>query len=192
MEKVIIALIVGASGLGVGLFSIIRYEAIEGPQGPTGLDGLNGIDGVNGTLDNLVAIWDNLTGIGTPSTSFFIGLYDIQLNNSEYFSLSGNNINVQLTKVGWYRFTIRLLWSGTISGIDYRLYIYKNSFILECLAFVYYATTFYSCVDSFVYAYSDGDDIFAFQCYTPGATPFWLHAGQEYNQLVLEYVGEIP
>ena len=55
----IIALIIGAGGLGVGVFSMIQFQVVEGPQGEPGIDGPNGDDGLNGTLNNVVGIWRN-------------------------------------------------------------------------------------------------------------------------------------
>ncbi|KKN28468.1 hypothetical protein LCGC14_0853970 [marine sediment metagenome] len=48
----IIALIIGASRLGLGAFSVVNFQTIEGPQGipgNDGQDGIDGIDGINGT-----------------------------------------------------------------------------------------------------------------------------------------------
>lgn len=48
----IIAIILGAAGLGIGTFSVINFQIVEspeGPEGPPGQDGLDGTDGINGT-----------------------------------------------------------------------------------------------------------------------------------------------
>ena len=45
----IIALIIGASGLGLGAFSVVNFQTVEGPQGIPGNDGQDGIDGEDGT-----------------------------------------------------------------------------------------------------------------------------------------------
>lgn len=44
----IIALIIGATGLGIGVFSVVNFQVIEGPQGPSGDDGQDGLDGDDG------------------------------------------------------------------------------------------------------------------------------------------------
>ncbi|MFX1574270.1 MAG: hypothetical protein ACFFB0_16125 [Promethearchaeota archaeon] len=44
----IIALIIGASGLGVGVFSVVNFQVIEGPPGEDGIDGTGGQDGQDG------------------------------------------------------------------------------------------------------------------------------------------------
>jgi hypothetical protein len=51
----IVAVIVGASGLGIGTYSVLNFQVAEGPQGVPGVNGLDGenglpgADGVNGT-----------------------------------------------------------------------------------------------------------------------------------------------
>ncbi len=199
---VIAALVVGAAGLGVGTFSVIRYELVEGPQGLPGLDGIDGvngtdgndgingtdgIDGVNGTdCNNLVAVWESLTGTGT---NFLITLDDIKINQSDFFSLIASNTSVILTRVGWYRFSIRALWSGLSSSSWYRLQIEKNGGSWETIHYVQdpQATNYY--IDTFTYVLSDGDDQFRFRCDTSGPG-FQILSGQVYNQMILEYVGE--
>jgi len=44
----IIAIIVGASGLGLGAFSVVNFQLVEGPQGIPGDDGQEGVDGMDG------------------------------------------------------------------------------------------------------------------------------------------------
>jgi len=43
----IIALIIGASGLGLGAFSVVNFQVVEGPPGQDGLDGVDGVDNNN-------------------------------------------------------------------------------------------------------------------------------------------------
>ncbi|MFX1500798.1 MAG: hypothetical protein ACFFDH_07525, partial [Promethearchaeota archaeon] len=54
----IIAIIIGASGLGLGAFSVVNFQILQGPEGPQGppgndgqdgIDGIEGVDGINGT-----------------------------------------------------------------------------------------------------------------------------------------------
>lgn len=190
----IIAIIIGASGLGLGVFSIVNFQIVEGPQGSPGIDGgdgndgIDGKDGINGTLDNLVAIWESMHGVGAPSSNYFIGFDDIKLNKSEYFSLSVSNTSLNLTKPGWYRLTLRFLWSSLVGGTFYFLEIQKNGGLLENLHRVVGVDEYYL-INAVVYIYSDGNDIFRFRCQTPGA-PFDVFSVQQYNQFVIEYIGE--
>jgi len=197
----IIAIIIGASGLGLGAFSIVNFQIVEGPQGSPGLDGVDGGDGVdgvdggdgndgkdgiNGTLDNLVAIWESMHG--GQAAIYFIGFDDIKLNKSEYFSLSVSNTSLNLTKPGWYRFTLRVLWNNLIGGNVYYLEIQKNGVLLETLDRAVGLDS-YHLITTVVYIYSDGNDIFRFRCWS-SSPPFGIHSDQGYNQFVIEYVGE--
>jgi len=44
----IIAIIIGASGLGLGAFSVVNFQVVEGPEGIPGNDGTDGVDGTDG------------------------------------------------------------------------------------------------------------------------------------------------
>lgn len=60
----IIALIIGATGLGLGAFSFISLQAVEGEQGLPGEDGIDGIDGIDGV--------DGLDGVdGTEAPGYY-------------------------------------------------------------------------------------------------------------------------
>ena len=69
----IIALIIGATGLGLGAFSVISLQAVEGEQGLPGDDGTDGIDGIDGTdapgyfCNSAVEVQQALDSIGTGS-----------------------------------------------------------------------------------------------------------------------------
>jgi len=195
----IIGIIVGVSGLGLGVYSTINFQLVEGPQGleglpgldgTDGLDGINGEDGLNGTLDNLVAVWETLTGYGAPAPDFFVAFDDIRFNRSDFFNLSASNTNITLTRAGWYRFSIRLLFSGLFYGPYFQLDINKNGTTLEMIDRVERTEDPYYCVNVFVYVLSDGDDFFRFRCRSNGGA-FNIYGGQQYNQAIIEYVGEI-
>ncbi|MHA1109873.1 MAG: collagen-like triple helix repeat-containing protein [Promethearchaeota archaeon] len=106
----IIALIIGASGLGIGAFSIIRFQLVEGPigpeapEGPPGDDGSDGSNGIDGTLDNLVGFWAsmNQTNFGLE---FNITFHDNRFIDTSYVSMSDNE-NFALIQEGWYRLTV--------------------------------------------------------------------------------------
>lgn len=180
----IIAIVIGVSGLGLGTYTAIKFQVVEGPPG------LDGTDGVNGTLDNLVAIWESLSGYGAPSATFHVALGDMILNNDEYFSLSASNTSVNLTTAGWYRFTIRLLWEGLLAAFAYKLEIEKNGALLETPVRIDNWLDTYYHVMAVVYVYSDGNDTFKLRCISGGATFDIYTTGQDYNQVVVEYVGE--
>ncbi|MHA1112791.1 MAG: hypothetical protein ACTSRE_17015 [Promethearchaeota archaeon] len=86
---IIAALVVGAAGLGVGIFSVIQYELVEGPQGPQGLPGLDGIDGVNGT-DGV----DGKNGTEIPNTYFCSSQQELE---DAFLNISTGNGQIFLT-----------------------------------------------------------------------------------------------
>ena len=195
----IIALVIGAAGIGMGAYSIIRYEVIEGPQGlqgDPGLDGIDGIDGddgtdgddgVDGTIDNLVAVWENVTGSGT---SFKLTLGDIQVNNSEFFHMTDSNTTVHLDQEGWYRFTLRFAWNSLeLSLHAYYLQVYKNLSPTMDLVRVENPYTAFYCYYGTVLVHSNGmSDFYHFLCSTTSDS-FSVYTEQSWNQVVLEYVG---
>jgi len=177
----IIAIVIGVTGLGLGTFAAIKSQVVEGPPG---------LDGTDGTLDNLVAIWDSASGYGSPSTIFHVALGNMTLHNDEYFSLSATNTSVNLTTVGWYRFTIRLLWEGLLSSFAYKLEIEKNNNLLETVVRIDNWPDTYYHVMAVAYVYSDGSDSFKLRSISGGATFDIYTTSQDYNQVVVEYVGE--
>ena len=179
----IIALIIGASGLGIGIFSILDIEIVEGPQGPPGTDG---IDGINGTLDNVVAIWDSLWGSGVD---FNITLTQNALNKSGYYHLSDSDTVLHLTKAGWYRLTYKFVWMGLVSTDEYRLWLQKNGVNHELIWWVNLPTSTYEEVNGVVYAYSDGTDFFSLRS-TATVDLHNIFTSGYANQFTLEYVNE--
>ncbi len=106
LALIVISLVVGATGIGLGAYSIIQYEVIQGPEGPQGpqgepgtdgTDGVDGVDGINGTFPNPVGIWESVTGSGFV---FNLSIGDISLNRSEFFTLDEYNETITLTKPG--------------------------------------------------------------------------------------------
>lgn len=122
----IVALVVGAAGIGVGSFSAIKFQIVEGLPGADGGDGTDGIDGINGTdgIDGIIGTdgidgTDGTDGIdgtngtdGIPGSDMIVGIWeglsgsgvnynmsldDIILSNSSYFDLTdGGGINTTL------------------------------------------------------------------------------------------------
>jgi len=199
----IIAIIIGASGLGLGAFSVVNFQVVEGPQGDDGqdgqdgingtdgLDGINGtdgIDGVNGSLGEVVGIWNKLSNWGVPSSDYRIELDDIRVNNSKYFYLSALNTSLHLIISGWYRISLRFLWEGLFSGGVYELRLYKNGARSETLLRLYHEISDqYYHVSSFIHILSDGDDVFYFSCVGP--VSFDICSWLTFGQLAIEYIG---
>jgi len=85
----IIAIIIGASGLGLGVFSVVNFQVMEGPQGPPGNDGQDGIDGTDG-----------VNGIDAPG----------------FYCSSESEINDALIIIGTGAGTIWIIEEITLSG----------------------------------------------------------------------------
>ena len=84
----IITLIIGASGLGLGAFSAINFQILEGPEGPPGDDGQDGIDGLDG-VDGT----DGIDGInGTDGQDSLGGIVVVILDPDQGETISGNVI----------------------------------------------------------------------------------------------------
>jgi len=305
----IIALIIGATGLGLGVFSAVNFQIVEGPEGPQGvpgedgvdgIDGQDGIDGINGTdgvdgvngedapggiivrildpdygevvlgniiiraliygsenyslsilrngteigtslptiwntstvndgwwnisviatdMENLeeckdeifiyveknpifepspgiVAVWEKLTCQIPASPEYKDIMFDdIRVNKSSYFTLHPNNSSIYLIQNGWYRFTIRFLWSFLDTGNTYWLTLKKDMAKigeLERHDHEMSSTFFY--VNAVGYISSDGDDVLSFECsHSADVDGFQIYTGSTatyYNQLVLEYIGQ--
>ena len=184
----IIALIIGAGGLGVGVFSMIQFQVVEGPQGEPGIDGPNGDDGLNGTLNNVVGIWEGMEGTGS---NYNISLTTPQLSESGFFTLNEGDTALQLTTMGWYRFSIKFLWNGLDSTDVYWGEVLKNGVTDEIICFVNHPNGTSYMVETFLYVHSDGDDIFKLNCYSSISDSFSLYSDLAFNEFVLEYVKEM-
>lgn len=168
----IIAILIGASGLGLGLYSIL------GDQDPIQI----------GTLQKVVGLWETIES--PTAASYYLEFDDIQINESDYFNLTAGGTNLTLTQPGWYRLNIRFLWTGLSGAQSYFFRLYKNSSILHELDYVQFPPNQYRAVDKTVYVYSDGDDVFSFFCIT-SSVAHSISPNQENNQFVLEYVKDI-
>ncbi len=110
----IIALIIGATGLGVGVFSVVSFQMIEGPQGLPGDDGQDGIDGKDALGGILVAILEPhhgeiVTGkkiirtLVTGSEGYTIS---ILRNGTEIGASSQLDWDTSTVNDGWWNITV--------------------------------------------------------------------------------------
>ena len=130
------------------------------------------------TLDNLVAIWDTVTGSGTD---FNLTLLGIVFNQSEYFDLTDTYTKIHLLKPGWYRFSLKCILNGIVPGAYYSCSLWKNDERIERFWYTNTPTgVSYHMINAIVYAYSDGDDFFNIRA-DSGST-FSIFGKAEYNQ----------
>ena len=169
----IIAILLGASGLGLGLYLVLD------DQDPIPI----------GTLHNVIGLWESIEG--GPAQNFYLEFEDIQINESAYFNITGANRNITLTQQGWYRFNLRFIWQGLSNLQTYYVRLYKNGSIYHIVERVGNPPNTWHAVDESILVYSDGDDVFSFQCYTTTIIANTVGSQQEYNQFVVEYVKEV-
>ena len=193
---IILSLVIGASGLGIGAYSLVKFQIIEGPDGPIGptgedgVDGVNGTDGINGSLNNVIGVWESV--LGTLDTSFYLNFSDNQVHEEGFFELTDYNSTITLTQEGWYRFYIRISWMDLTAGQLYMLSLYKNGAVDQHLAWLYDHNTYAYVVEASCYVYSDGDDYFQFRSYNQvGGDALELSTNQDWNQFVMEYIKEV-
>jgi len=197
----IIAIIIGASGLGLGAYSMVNFQTVEGPQGlpgEDGTDGLDGIDGINGTVGLLVGLWEELdedydNPSHTTTSDYLIEVMVTKVNNTEYIILNQSsqfkNTRFHLIKSGWYRFnliTILSITSGTVWINIARNANYVD--ITENILTVgrYVGPGIWS-INSAFYRYSNGTDFYEINVCFGVST---MYGGQNHNQLSIEYVGD--
>ncbi|MHA2248342.1 MAG: hypothetical protein ACXADY_25555 [Candidatus Hodarchaeales archaeon] len=127
-----VAVILGASGFGIGAYSAINFQMIEGPQGPQGLqglpgsqglpgqngtnglngtDGINGKDGINGTngLDGVDGV-NGTDGRDAPGGIIVGILYP------DYGETISGNVTIRAIIFGSEDYTISILRNGTEIG----------------------------------------------------------------------------
>lgn len=191
----IIALIIGATGLGVGTYSVVNFQIIEGSPGQDGQDGNDGEQGLPGTIGIVVAIWESLFRNmeftpHTTVTDWLIEVDDIQVNNSNYFDLSRNNTRVHLNISGWYRVSImtNIYWVGG-GGLLY-LDVLKEGVVHQRVYRQIYDPDegiYYSFNNQFFIS-SNGTHYYEFNFHNANSdlTPVQIH-----NQLGIEYVGDL-
>jgi hypothetical protein len=132
----LIAIILGASGLGIGAFSVINFQKVEGPQGlqgppgpqgssgQNGTDGQDGIDGLNGTDGRDAPGWINV-GIIDPdygeTISGSITIRAIIFGSDNYsISIFGNSSEIGTSlPMEWNSTTVvDGWWNITIVAVD--------------------------------------------------------------------------
>jgi hypothetical protein len=197
----LIALIVGAAGLGVGAYSVVNFQVVEGPQGLPGEDGQDGIDGIDGvqgppgSLGILVGLWETLsrnTNYAPYNTNSFwlIEVGDVQIHNSKYFYLNNSNTRFILNKSGWFRVNIFALldFGGTVNAMALR--VYKDDILLHQVFRDEGETDeqpYYHIADQF-YISSNGTNYYEFVI--SGSPDINFYVGQDWHQLAIEYLGE--
>lgn len=95
----IIAIIIGTSGLGLGVFSVVNFQTVEGIPGDDGQDGIDGDDGQDG-----------IDGDDAPG-GIIVGILD----PDEGETISGN-VTIRAMIAGSEAYTVSILRNGTEIG----------------------------------------------------------------------------
>ena len=178
---VFLSFIIGASGLGLGIFSFITMQAKEGSPGTTCV---------------VVGIWDQLYqnkdyAPYNTDQSWFISADGIQVNNSEYFFLNRTNTRFHLIISGWYRVNLLLTLSNLGGTADIYFRAFKGGSTAVAFSNRYNATTdgSFHTVEAQFYIFSDGSDYYDFYISSaPMASS--VAPNPDFNQLGIEYVGD--
>ncbi len=176
----VLGFIIGASGLGLGLFCFINLQANQGSQGTTCV---------------VVGIWDRLYKNKNyapydSDQTYLIRVDDIEVNNSEYFFLNRTNTRFHLIKSGWYRVNLLLTLINIPGTADVYFRALKEGSTTVAFAYRYNVTTDgnYLTMEGQFYIYSDGSDYYDF--YISSGMTSEVAPNNDFNQLGIEYVGD--
>jgi hypothetical protein len=169
--------------LGLGVFSIIQIQTeIIDPSRPASI---------------IVGHWESLyRDMDNPDfnsvNNWLIEVGDSQINNSAYILLNQTtnyaNTRFHLLKSGWYRVNLVMLWTSCSDGIYYSLNVWKNDVIVLVPELTGSANGEFV-LNSHFYISSNSTNYYEFSCYT-SSDDFYIDSIQEFNQLVIEYIGE--
>ena len=123
----IIALVIGASGLGLGAFSIVNFQTIEGPQGPPGQDGEDGIDGTNGT-DGINGT-DGTDGVNGTDGQDLVGLQVGILDPDQNEIVSGL-VSVRILLWNSSQCTLEVLINGSVQ-VTYAPWVWNTTEVMD-------------------------------------------------------------
>jgi len=179
----VLALIIGISGLGLGIYSIMQIQTgVTGPLTPT---------------SNIVGLWESLSrDMDNPdfntARDWLIEVGDSEIYNSNYINLDQttqhSNTRFHLVKSGWYRVNIIMRWENMDSSYYYGFWVWKNDTLFMTPGYPV-PEGIYLQVNIHFYISSDGNDYYDFNCYCLH-DDFLISSQQVRNQLTIEYIGE--
>jgi len=114
----IIAIIIGASGLGLGAFSIVNFQVVEGPPGGDGQDGTDGQDAPIGLVVGILdpdqddAVWGEIVirALVYGSNNYSVS---VKANQTEIGTQLPTFWNTSLEVEGWYNLTVLIMDNET-------------------------------------------------------------------------------
>ena len=117
------------------------------------------------------------------------------LNNTDYISVSNNNTRITLTKSGWYRIHLSVLYWFISPNFLYKTSILKDGaieFVLDRLVTNSTIDSYWHQIDSSAFVYCDGINYIELNGFSNGDDDFgpYTDAAHNYNQLTIEYVAQ--
>jgi len=179
----VLALIIGASGLGLGIFSYMQIQT--------------GVIAPDSSISIIVGLWESLyRDMDNPdfntARDWLIEVGDSEVYNSNYVNLDQSaqhsNTRFHLVKSGWYRVNIIMRWENMDSSYYYGLWVWKNDTLFMTPGYPV-PIGIYLQVNIHFYISSDGNDYYDFNCYCLH-DDFLISGQQVRNQLTIEYIGE--
>ena len=180
----VFALIIGVSGLGLGIYSIMQIQT--------------GVTGLPSPTSKIVGHWESLSrDMDNPDfntgNDWLIEVGDSKIENSDYIILNQStqhsNTRFHLIKRGWYSVNLHVMLSAVSSteGWYWIIGLKNGSTILYLL---YEPSLNQNLqVNRQFYISSDGNDYCEFNCGN-SADDFFIEPQHVFNQLTIEYVGE--
>lgn len=107
----IIAIIIGASGLGLGVFSVVNFQTVEGIPGDDGQDGIDGDDAPGGIIVGILDPDEGETISGNVTIRAMIAgseAYTVSIlrNDTEIGTTLPMKWNTILAPDGWWNITV--------------------------------------------------------------------------------------
>ena len=179
----VLALIIGASGLGLGIFSYMQIQT--------------GVIAPDSSISIIVGLWESLyRDMDNPdfntARDWLIEVGDSEVYNSNYVNLDQSaqhsNTRFHLVKSGWYRVNIIMRWENMDSSYYYGFWVWKNDTLFMTPGYPV-PEGIYLQVNIHFYISSDGNDYYDFNCYCLH-DDFLISSQQVRNQLTIEYIGE--
>lgn len=179
----VLALIIGASGLGLGIYSYMQIQT--------------GVIGPDSSLSIIVGLWESLyRDMDNPdfntARDWLIEVGDSEIYNSNYVNLDQttqhSNTRFHLVKSGWYRVNVIMRWENMDSAYYYGFWVWKNDTLFMTPGYPV-PEGIYLQVNIHFYISSDGNDYYDFNCYCLH-DDFLISSQQVRNQLTIEFIGE--
>ena len=179
----VLALIIGASGLGLGIYSYMQIQT--------------GVIGPDSSLSIIVGLWESLyRDMDNPdfntARDWLIEVGDSEIYNSNYVSLDQtaqhSNTRFHFVKSGWYRVNIIMRWENMDSSYYYGFWVWKNDTLFMTPGYPV-PEGIYLQMNIHFYISSDGNDYYDFNCYCLH-DDFLISSQQVRNQLTIEFIGE--